>query len=859
MSTAERYRKLFESCPLPVFIFDRGALALREANDAAVKAYGIDRSVLFRTTIIDLGFPRDLADLPAGVNVVRRAGAAGAAPTVEVRCRDLEEEGGLARLVIANDQVADPSRAEFYRLAEMGLRSVLNNAPIVLAFIDGDGRFEFVEGRILREVGIDPQMLTGRSSIDLFAATPMFDPDGRPTTTVQLFERLRAGERVVMLAQLGDRWIETRYETVAASDGRVGRIVSVSLDVTDRRNAEAALAAGEERFHALVENSSDAIKTADARGVITYASASTTRVLGYGSGELVGMSVFELVHPDDLDQLRSTFANCLSKPGVPITSEVRYRHQDGSYVDLEAVRINRLDDPNLHCIVTNYRDISAAKQLRLEHERFFAMSYDLLAITGTDGRFRRVNPSFGRVLGYSTEELLSKSFLDFVHPDDVQSTLEETDKLAVGATALAFRNRYRTKGGDHRWLSWAAVPEPSTGLVYSVGRDVTDVMLLEQQLAHSQKMDAIGRLAGGIAHDFNNMLSVIVGVSEAAIGELRREDPLRADFEDIFAAGTRAATLTRQLLAFSKRQMLQPKVVDVNGLIRETERVLGRMLGEDVELHLALADEVADVKIDAGQFDQVLVNLVVNARDAMPDGGRLTIETSNVVLDDEYARLHVGVRSGSYVMIAVSDTGVGMDAATKARIFEPFFTTKCDGRGTGLGLATVFGIVHQSGGHIWVYSEPAHGTCFKVYVPVTAELRGGPPSAESGKATGGHERILVVEDETMVRLFVKRVLEHAGYEVLEAANGGEALRLVESQPNPPVDLLLTDVIMPRMSGRQLADRLRAMLPTLRVLYMSGYTENAIIRHGVLDDGIAYMQKPVTASSLLPKVRELLSG
>ena len=401
------------------------------------------------------------------------------------------------------------------------------------------------------------------------------------------------------------------------------------------------------------------------------------------------------------------------------------------------------------------------------------------------------------------------------------------------------------------------MPDPAGGLLYAVARDVTDMMLLEQQLAHAQKMDAVGRLAGGIAHDFNNMLSVIIGVSESALGELHVDDPLRRDFDDILAAGTRSAALTRQLLAFGRRQLLQPKVTNLNTLNRDTERVLGRMLGEDVELTLLLADDVADVKIDAGQFDQVLVNLVVNARDAMPDGGQLTIETANVTFDEEYARLHVGAQPGQYVMLAVSDTGVGMDEATRARIFEPFFTTKSAGRGTGLGLATVFGIVSQSGGHIWVYSEPGHGTTFKVYVPATQESALPVAHAAPERHVGGHERILLVEDEAMVRLFIKRVLERGGYDVVEAANAGEALLLFESK-EAPIDLLLTDVVMPRMSGRQLAERLCAADPSLRVLYMSGYTENAIVHHGVLGDGIDFVPKPVTAGTLLPKIRELLA-
>jgi signal transduction histidine kinase/CheY-like chemotaxis protein len=381
----------------------------------------------------------------------------------------------------------------------------------------------------------------------------------------------------------------------------------------------------------------------------------------------------------------------------------------------------------------------------------------------------------------------------------------------------------------------------------------------EEQLRHSQKMDAIGRLAGGVAHDFNNLLSVVLSYSSLLIEELKPSDPMRADLEEIKKACQRASDLTSQLLSFSRQQVVDPRIVDLNDVVTDLDNMIRRLIGEHIEFKTTTAPDLGRVKVDRGQIEQVIINLVVNARDAMPAGGMLSIETGNADLDETYAQNHLGAAPEPHVMVAVSDTGIGMDRATQERIFEPFFTTKSKGEGVGLGLATVFGIVKQSRGNVWVYSEPGKGTTFKVYLPRTGEVETAvQPPVPVPTSLRGSETVLLVEDETQLRVVAREILEKNGYRVLVARNGDDALVLSE-QHGGVIHLLLTDVVMPQMGGKELAQRLAPLRPDMKVLYISGYAENSIVQHGILDSGVSLLQKPISPEMLLRRVREVLDS
>jgi two-component system cell cycle sensor histidine kinase/response regulator CckA len=501
----------------------------------------------------------------------------------------------------------------------------------------------------------------------------------------------------------------------------------------------------------------------------------------------------------------------------------------------------------------------------VEREELFRLisenAADMIAVVDPSGRRLYNSPAYARILGYSNEELESTSFFEQVHPDDRQLAEQAAKEATSGSEGRTVQYRMRHKDG-----SWHVIESGASAILNAqkqvekiviVNRDVSERRQLEEKFRQAQKMEAVGRLSGGVAHDFNNLLGVIIGYAEFLQESLDPANTLRSSVDEILKAGKRAASLTRQLLAFSRQQVLDPKVLDLNGVVSDMEKMLRRLIGEDVELSTVLGPDVGRLKADQGQLEQVVMNLVVNARDAMPQGGKLVIDTQNMVMDEAFIRRYpYPVQAGPYVCLTVTDSGIGMDAETKARAFEPFFTTKEKGKGTGLGLSTVYGVVKQSGGYIDIYSSPGQGTTFKIYLPRVDEAIKVETPAGAATSFTGNETILLAEDETSLRTLTRNTLELCGYKVLEAKDGIEALQVSDAYKGS-IDLLLTDMVMPVMGGRALAQELVRRRPEVRLAYMSGYTGQAVGSQGPVDPGSVFLLKPFTRELLTRKIREAL--
>jgi two-component system cell cycle sensor histidine kinase/response regulator CckA len=624
----------------------------------------------------------------------------------------------------------------------------------------------------------------------------------------------------------------------------------------------------EARFNAILDNAPAIVTIRDLEGRYLFLNRQFEKTWHVRREDVIGKTNFGVV-PDEIAATVAGQDNSVIETGATQTYEVMVPLPDGerTFILLRFPLFDLNGVMDATCAIAT--DISRRKQAEeslKETEEQFRATFEQAAVgivhSTTDGKWLRVNQRFCDIIGYTREEILERSFQDITHPDDYEIDFNNLRMMLAGdLQRYSMEKRYRHKDGSIIWinLTVSLVHEDSGEPKYfiSVIEDITNRKRVEEQLVHAQKLDSIGRLAGGIAHDFNNLLTAILGFTEMA-AERVTEDAETSEFlANTLHAGERAAALTRQLLAFARRQMIEPKIVDLNILLIQLDKLLRRIIGEDIELIMLPEVPLWEVRADPSQLEQVIVNLAVNARDAMPVGGHLTIETHSVVLDEEYAGQHAEVVPGEYVMLAVSDTGMGMTEEVKRHMFEPFFTTKGPGKGTGLGLATCYGIVKQSGGHLWFYSEPGKGATFKIYIPRAV---GAAVVTKEDKShfAGGAETILLVEDETLVRDFAKRTLTDRGYNVLEAGNGIDALAVASAFPGR-IDLLLTDVVMPQMGGKALAEKIVMERPGIKILYTSGYTDHAIVHHGSLDEGVVFLQKPYTPSSLSRKVRETLDA
>lgn len=661
------------------------------------------------------------------------------------------------------------------------------------------------------------------------------------------------------------RWVLAQGSLITDHQGVPLRMLGSHVDITERKKAEEALRESEERYRQLFEGSVMGTSITSISGEVVNCNAAFARILGFKSVADVLKTNAGFLYRNSA--VRKALIDSLRRERVLENHELELKRVDGATIFVSANITGVFDDlGELTGLHSHVIDITERKRAEAELARLVAaveQTADSIVITDTSGNIQYVNPAFERITGYSEAEVLGQNPRILksgkIDPSVYEDLWEAITRGEIWVGQLTNRRKDGTLFEEHVTISPVRDNSGRVANYIAVKQDISSQTQLEAQLRQSQKLEAIGQLAGGVAHDFNNMLTAILGYSDLSLARLKADDPVARNIREVKKAAERAAGLTRQLLAFSRKQILEPRILDLNYVVGDINKMLRRLIGEDIDLTTTLASDLGRIKADPTQIEQVLMNLAVNARDAMPRGGRLTIETQNVELNEEYAAKHQPTRAGEYVLLAVSDTGCGIDAETQAHIFEPFFTTKGIGKGTGLGLSTIYGIVKQSGGFIWVYSELDVGTTFKIYLPRLKDAADvEPPSISQPVVAAATGTVLLVEDDAEVRGLVARSLESSGYKVIESGNSTRALAIAHSYEER-IDLLITDVVMPVMGGRELAERLAILRPGTRVLFISGYTDDAIVRHGIMDRDIAFLQKPFTPDSLLRKVAEVLQA
>jgi len=906
------YRVLFNRMADAVFVIDGETLRFLDCNDHACQAYGYSRAELLTMTPIPLHPPeerelvlerlREKVWAPRDYTHLTKNGRRLA---VEVRSTNVRYEGRDAHLSIVHDVSGRKRAEETLHLQSAYLEQLIESAPEAIAMLDNQHNVLRVNREFTRMFGYPAQQIIGRplevlvpperSNESAFILSAL---DRGQTINVETIRRRRDGSPVEV-SMLGT--------PIKVSGSPVAQYL-IYRDITQSKQAERALMESESKFRAVAETAATAIYIHDNRQFL-YVNRACEQISGYSRTELMSIDPRQLVHPEFRDELRRRRAASLGGKASPWRCEFKSTTKKGEirWLDFSA---NAIRFEGKDAILATAVDITERKRAEELQAALYRIADQTSAATDLEAFYRAIHGIVGELMdarnfyiALHDEDTGLLSFPYFVDEREAVLAPRPPRKriteyvLRTGEPQLVPAERFQEllRSGEIGEIGtpavdWLGVPLKTGDKAFGVlavqsytqnvryaardkeilnfvGQHVATAIghkraehalrQSEKQLWQSQKMEAVGRLAGGVAHDFNNLLTVIKGYTELILSELGPSDPMRAEMEEVQKAADRAAGLTRQLLAFSRRQVLAPKVVNLNDLVEDMNKLLRRLLGEDIELCTKLDGTLGSVTADPGQIEQVIMNLAVNARDAMPKGGKLTLETANVELDQAYSRQHAPIRPGAYIMLAITDTGSGMSAETLSHVFEPFFTTKEQGKGTGLGLSTVYGIVKQSGGYIWPYSEPGMGTTFKIYLPRVEEMAQRLPApAPAATSLGGTETILLVEDEEGVRGLTRQLLERHGYTVLEAEHGQDALLLCERYSGP-IHLLLSDVVLAQMSGRELVQRLAPLRPRMKVLYMSGYSDEAIVHHGVLEPGTAFLQKPFTTEALMRKLREVL--
>ncbi len=766
----------------------------------------------------------------------------------------------MSRETIHPNENMQSSHEAFFKLL------YVTSNPIVLTRID-NGHFIEVNDAFCRLTGCTRDELLKQTTIDL-GIWPSLQDRGR------------------MLRELHDKGSIRNLElTVPTKDGQVRTLLvsvdivalngyfyllATGIDVSERKRDEQKLRESEAKYRMLVENSLQGLAIVqDFRFV--FCNRRFAEITGYSIGELLSLSsdqVRALIHPDDREVLVKFYGEQTSGGQVPESYQFRGLKKDGSEIWLEVFSSLIFYDgkPAVQAVFQDITGYKKALQAIEESQQYLNRVINCIGdpIFVKDQQYRHVfvNDALCAWTGKRREEFIGRTVKE-LFPGSHSEALEKCDKLVfeTGKENVTEDEIEDDQGHVRTVMTKKTLLVDHEGNRQIVGiiRDITELKRLEAQLRQAQKMEAVGVLAGGVAHDFNNLLTVILGMSELVLCRLPKMHPLRESIEEISKAGQQAASLTSRLLAFSRKQIISPKILNLNEVVEETGSMLRRIIGEDIELVVQAQPGLGMVNADPAQIQQILMNLAANSRDAMPQGGRFTLETADVYLDDDYVKNHPGSRTGHYVMLAVGDNGIGMDKATQARIFEPFFTTKERGRGTGLGLPSVYGIVKQSNGYIEVHSELGTGTVFRIYLPcVQAEASEQATSEAPVHEIAGDKTILLVEDEAQVRNLTGRILRTLGCRVLEAPDGSEALRIAQEYEGG-IDLVITDVVMPKMSGKALVTMLESIRPGIKSLYVSGYTDDEIVNHGILDSRVAFLQKPFTLDSLTSKVAGLIQS
>ena len=880
-ASEERFRSIFENAAAGMATVSPPGNFL-QVNSALCQMLGYSPAELLQLSVADVTYPDDLQ---LTQKLIQEA-QAGICPGIDVEKRYLRKDGQvvwghtsaawlfdsrqrpLYAVALIQNVTERKTAEEALRQSQERLRTVVSNSPIILFALDREGKFTLSEGKGLEALGLKPEDVIGKTVYELYKDVPQIIED---------IQRASSGDSFTSLVELPGLVYESWYAPIRDSVGQIKGVIGVASDITKRKKAEDELKQTLSLLSSTLESTADGILVVDRQGKIVTFNQKFVQMWRIPEGVISSR--------DDRQALEFVLSQ-LEEPQTFLAKvkELYSRPEAESYnlLEFKDGRVfERYSQPHKiggECVgrVWSFRDITQrrrAEEALVESEsryrQFFEEDLTGDFISTPEGKILDCNPAFARIFGYeSVEEILKAGALPLYPNAQVR---EEFIELLKEKRKLEYHQiELRRQDGKPVYVieNVIGVFDQQGNLIQLKGYlfDDTERKLAEQalrqseeRLRQSQKLEAVGRLAGGIAHDFNNFLTIIMGRCQLLSRRLAEPDPLARDLDLIQKTSERAASLTRQLLAFSRKQVLQPKVLDLNEILSNLEPMLRSLVGEDIELALQTDPEVWRVKADPSQIEQVILNLVVNAKEAMPQSGKLGIETKNLKLRKEYAGSQFTLPAGSYLLLQVTDSGIGMDQETLAFIFEPFFTTKEKGKGTGLGLATVYGIVKQSGGYIEAESKPGQGSIFKIYLPQVCEpVSEDMPQAEDGRPLAGSETVLLVEDEPAVRELIRDFLQQSGYKVLEPNSGPEALKIFQTYGRE-IPLLITDVVMPQMSGPSLANRLKELKPDLKVLYISGYTDEAVLKQGISTSQVAFLQKPFSQETLARKVREVLES